>query len=111
MNKDEILAKSRAELKNQDIYEQEVLKEAEKNAVLVQMVLAAVFFVAQIVTGGGLNWGLWALVYSSGMTISWVKYRKLRRRHDLTMAMLYTLFVCIMGGYHIYSLAVSSTIL
>ncbi|HIX17386.1 MAG TPA: hypothetical protein H9860_03595 [Candidatus Gemmiger faecavium] len=44
MDRDEILAKSRAENKNQDVYEQEILKLAGKTAVVVQMILAAVFF-------------------------------------------------------------------
>jgi len=35
MNKDEILAISRAENKNKDIYEQEVLKQASRSAVVV----------------------------------------------------------------------------
>lgn len=38
------------------------------------MILAAVFFVAQIFAGGGINWGLWALVFSTNMTTFWVKY-------------------------------------
>ena len=43
MNKDEILAKSRAEHKNRDVYEQEVLKQASRSAVVVQMAFAALF--------------------------------------------------------------------
>ena len=58
MNKDEILAKSRAENKNKDVYEQEVLKQASRSAVVVQMAMATLFFVTQIFTGGGVNWGL-----------------------------------------------------
>lgn len=111
MNKDEILAKSRAENKNQDVYEQEVLTQASKIAVIVQMILSAIFFVTQMCVGEGINWGLWALVFSSGMTIFWVKYIKLRRKHELVMAIFYTILVVIMSGYHIYNLIVSSTIL
>ena len=37
MNKDEILAKSRAENRNKDVYEQEVLKQANQSAVVGQM--------------------------------------------------------------------------
>ena len=48
MNKDEILAKSRAENKNKDVYEQEVLKQASRSAVVVQMALATLFFDADI---------------------------------------------------------------
>ncbi len=54
MDKDEILAKSRAENKNKDVYEQEVLKQASRSAVVVQMALATLFFVTQIFTGGGI---------------------------------------------------------
>ena len=70
MNKDEILAKSRAENKNKDVYEQEVLKQASRSAVVVQMSFATLFFVTQIMTGGGINWGLWAIVFSANMTIT-----------------------------------------
>lgn len=111
MNKDEILAKSRAENKNKDVYEQEVLKQASTSAVIVMMVLATIFFVAQIFVGGGMNWGIWALVFSANMTAFWVKYIKLRRKHELVMAIIYTIFVSVMSGYHIYNLIVSSTIM
>lgn len=48
MNKEEILEKSRTENKNKDIYEQEILKQANTSAVIVMMVLATIFFAAQI---------------------------------------------------------------
>lgn len=49
MNKNEILAKSRAENKHKDI--------ASRNTVVVQTALTMIFFVTQILTGGGINWG------------------------------------------------------
>ncbi len=111
MNRDEILAKSRAENKNKDIYEQEVLKKAGKSAVIVQLVLAAVFFATQIFVGKGINWGLWALVFSTNMTISWVKYINLHRQRELATAIIYTIFVFVMSGYYIYNLIISSAVL
>lgn len=111
MDKEKILAKSRAENKNKDVYEQEVLKQVSNNAVIVQMFLAAVFFVTQIFVGGGINWGLWALVFSANMTTNWVKYIKLHRKNELMVAIAYTILVSIMSGYYIYELIVSSTIL
>ena len=110
MNKDEILAKSRAENKNKDVYEQEVLKQASRSAVVVQMAMATLFFVTQIFTGGGVNWGLWALVFSASMTINWVKYIKLHRKYELLIAIAYTILVSIMSGYYIYNLIASSPI-
>lgn len=111
MDKEEILEKSRAENKNKDIYEQEVLKQASTSAVVVMMVLATIFFAAQIFVGGGTNWGLWALVFSANMTTFWVKYIRLRRKHELVMAIAYTILVFALSGGHIYNLVASSTIL
>ncbi len=111
MDKEEILEKSRAENRNKDIYEQEVLKLAGTSAVVVMMVLATTFFAAQIFVGGGTNWGLWALVFSANMTTFWVKYIRLRRKHELVMAVSYTILVFALSGCHIYDLIASSTIL
>ena len=111
MNKEEILEKSRAENQNKDIYEQEVLKQASTSAVLAMMVLATAFFAAQIFVGGGTNWGLWALVFSAHMMTFWVKYIKLHHKHELVMAIAYTILVSALSGCHIYHLIASSTIL
>ena len=111
MNKEEILEKSRAENKNKDIYEQEVLKQAGTSAVIVMMILATIFFAVQIFVGGGTNWGIWALIFSTNMTTFWVKYIKLRRKHELVMAIVHTVVVSVFSGWHIYNLIASSTIL
>ena len=111
MDRDEILAKSRVENQNRDIYEQEVLKQANHWAIIVQTILAAIFLIVQIFVGGGINWGLWALVFSASMTTFWVKYRKLRRKHELLVAIAYTILVAVMSGYYIYDLIASSGIL
>ena len=104
MDREEILAKSRAENQNRDMYEQDVLKQAGAWAARVMVLLAAIFFAAQILTGGGTNWGLWALVFSANMTMFWVKYRKLRRRHELLLAIAYTLAVAGFSAAYLYEL-------
>ena len=104
MNKDEILEKSRAENKNKDIYEQEILKPAPSVATIVLMFLATVFFVIQIVVGGGINYGLYALVISVSMSTYWVKYIKLRKGVDLCLAIVETVVVIALTAVHIYNL-------
>ncbi len=111
MNKEEVLEKSRAENKNRDVYEQEILKQASTSAVIVMLVLAAIFSAAQIFVGGDLNLGLWALVFSTNMTTFWVKYIRLRRKHELVMALVYTILVSVLSGWHICHLITSSAIL
>ena len=111
MDREEILAKSRAENKNKDVYEQEVLKQAGKIMVKVMMILAAIFFVVQMFVGGGMNWGMWAIVFSAEMTTCWVKYAKLHQKQELKYAIIYTVLVVIASGYHIFNLIASSAIL
>ena len=111
MDKKEILEKSRAENKNQDFYMQEVIKQADNYAVWVMMVIATIFFIVQFFVGGGINCGIYALLFSATMTNCWVKYVKLRRKRDLRLAIVYTIIVLAMSGYHIYNLIISSAIL
>ena len=111
MDKEEILAKSRAEYKNKDVYEIEVLKQANSCGIIVMAVLAVIFFSVQIFVGGGQNWGMWALVFSPSMATYWVKYIKLKRKHELPAAIGYTVIVAVSAGYHICNLIVSSAIL
>lgn len=111
MTKEEILSKSRAENKNKDVFEQEILKQANAHAIVIMLILATIFFAVQIFVGGGTNWGIWALVFSASMTTFWVKYIKLRRKHELVIAIAYTILVSAFSGWHIYDLITSSSIL
>ncbi|MCH5170371.1 MAG: hypothetical protein J1F24_03685 [Oscillospiraceae bacterium] len=111
MDREEILAKSRAENKNKDVYEQEVLKQAGKTTVKVMILLAGIFMVVQMIVGDSMNWGMWALVFCTRMTESWVIYVKLHQKQELKYAIIYTVLVAIASGYHIYNLISSSTIL
>lgn len=104
MEKEEILAKSRAENNHRDIYEKEILKQAASVAAVVLLSLATLFFVVQIFTGGGINYGLYALVFTVNMSSYWVKYGKLRKKSDLCLAVVETLFVAALSAAHLYSL-------
>lgn len=104
MDKEEILSKSRAENKNKDVYELEVSKLGNSAAVIVMLIIAAVFFLVQLYVGGGLNFGIWAIIFSTDMTMHWVKFIKLRRKGDLFTAILNTVLVAVFSGYHIYTL-------
>ena len=104
MDKEEILAKSRLENKNIDEYEREVLKQADTCALVVFGGLATVFFLVQIAAGGGINFGIYALVFAGNMTTAWVRCIKLKQREKLPHAIALTAFVLLMSGCHIYQL-------
>lgn len=103
MNRDEILAKSRAEHKNADIYEQEVLKRANTCVIWVLGALATLFFIVQILAGGGLNFGIYAMVLSVRMTTAWVKTVQLKQKEELPYAIAFTVVVLALSVCHIYN--------
>ncbi|MGM9661743.1 MAG: DUF6442 family protein [Oscillospiraceae bacterium] len=111
MDKEEILARSRQENKNQDIYEKEVIIQGNRYACIAAAVLATVFFVIQIFTGGGNNYGLYAVVFSMPMAGFWMKYLKLHKKHELFAAVCYTIGVLLFSAAHIYELISASQIL
>lgn len=104
MNKEEILAKSRAENKNQDIYEKEVLKLAAKVSSNILMLLVILFLILQIIAGNGINYGLLALDASVSMSTHWVKFLNLKKKEELYFAIAETLFVIAFSAAHIYDL-------
>lgn len=111
MEREEILAKSRAENKNRDVYEQEVLKQGNVYAMIVLGALATVFLVAEILVGRGFNYGLYALVFSWSMTTAWIRYGKLKQKEKLPLALLQTGLVLMFSGFHIYNLVTTCGIL
>ncbi|MBP3505123.1 MAG: hypothetical protein J6K43_01790 [Lachnospiraceae bacterium] len=111
MNKEEILERSRKENKNQDIYEKEVIVQGNRYACIVAAILATIFFVVQIFTGGGMNYGLYAVVFSMPMAGFWVKYKRLHRKHELLVAICYTIMVLLMSVAHVCGLISASQIL
>ncbi|MDY5911196.1 MAG: DUF6442 family protein [Inconstantimicrobium porci] len=104
MNKEEILAKSRKEHKDQDIYEKEVLKEAGNVGAISACVLCLIFFCAQIFTGGGTNYGLWAIIFAIRGGEFFVKGIRLKRKHEIVLAVMYIVITLAMSTAHIYNL-------
>lgn len=91
MNKEEILAKSRKENKNQDVYEKEVSQSGGNSATVVAAILATVFIVIQIFVGGGTNYGLYAVVSSALATGYTTKAMHLKKKRHLACGDLYPL--------------------
>ena len=111
MQKEEILEKSRKENRNQDPYEKQVITAGFNAGAIAAGVLATVFCLAQVLTGGGINYGLYAVVFvipAMGFT---VKAIKLRRRHEIALAVMYWLTVLAFSAAHLYQLITSSQIL
>lgn len=111
MNKEEILERSRKENKNQDIFEKEVLKDGANVGAFAATALGAIFFIAQIMLGEGTNYGLFAIISSVPATEFIIKAIKLRRRHEIVIAGVYTFSTAVFTIAHFYNLISSCTIL
>lgn len=95
MNKDEILAKSRAENKNHDVYELEVTNKGMVLSNISASIFALILFVFQLVFGREVDYGLFSVVYCSFAVTQWYKWGKLKQKHVLWNAALFTLCVLI----------------
>lgn len=111
MNKKEILERSRKENKNQDIFEKEVLQQGGNVGAMTAAILATVFFVIQIFVGKGMNYGLYAVVFSIPSAGFVVKAIRLKRRHEVIVAAIYIIATLMFSAAHIYNLITASLIL
>lgn len=98
MNKEEILAASRKELKNQDMAEVECLKQGSRLAYMVGTVMGCLICGLQWIFTKSINWGCWVVNFSILGTVFLVKSLRLKRRHEIVwtiflLAMLLFFFV------------------
>ncbi|RKJ40599.1 hypothetical protein D7X94_07700 [Acutalibacter sp. 1XD8-33] len=104
MNREEILEKSRAENRNQDMVEQEALKRAAVNGNIAVLVLVTLFFIANIVVGKGIHWGLYAMITCGNAATFWTKYVRLKKWHEGLLAAAYTLLTLALSAAYLYEL-------
>lgn len=108
MKKEEILNKAKEENKSEDLYEKEVLVKAGNYGAIVAVSLATIFFIIQIFAGKGMNYGLYAIVFSITATNFTYKYIKLRQKHELYLSIFYILFVLLLSVVYIINIINSS---
>lgn len=90
MDKEEILRASRRENKNQDIYEHEVIKRGQLIGGLVGLTMAFAMMLVERILELGTNYGYFAIILSAGAAMFIVKSIKLRRKHEIVLAVLWT---------------------
>lgn len=98
MNKDDILAKSRAENQGSDEYEKQVLEKAGRLSAQVGMVVCCVIAAASVMVTGRVNNACWVIYFSIHAAIFWTKYRCLHRRHELGLAVVSTAVGLLFAG-------------
>lgn len=91
MNKDDILARSRAENQGTDEYERVVLEKAGKLSAQVGLLACCAIAIISVLVTERVNYACWVIYFSIHASLFWSKYRHLRRRHELMLAIISTL--------------------
>lgn len=89
MDKDEILAKSRRENRDRDFVEEETIHRAHSIALSVGMMVCGLISVLNGIFGDSVAFSVWVVMWAIWSSIFLVKYRRLRRRHELLLGLLY----------------------
>lgn len=90
MDKDDILARSRAENNGSDEYEKQVLEKAGKLAAQVGLLVCCVVAAASVAITERVNNACWVIYFSIYATLFWTKWRHLKVRHELMLAVVST---------------------
>ena len=101
MDKDDILAKSRAENQGRDEYERQVLEKAGKLAAQVGMVVCCIIAMTSVLVTERVNNACWVIYFSIYATLFWTKYRHLKNRHELMLAVISTAVGLLFAGLFI----------
>ncbi len=100
MDKNEILARSRKENRGRDMVELEAMRSAMPWSFVVSTLVSCGVAVAWLLVTGRVNAGVWMVYLSTQCTVFWIKWAKLRRGHELAMALLYSAaFLCMTTAF------------
>lgn len=108
MNREEILERSRRENRNRDYYEEELAKQGGTIVGGSMVLLATAFCVIQFLMGGGINYGLYAIVCCRSMVLAWMRWVRSKQDQQLSLALLCTVGVLLLSAGYIYELATAS---
>lgn len=104
MNKDDILAKSRAENQGSDEYEKMVLEKAGRLAAQVGLLACCVVATVSVAVTEKVNYACWIIYFSTYSTIFWVKYHHIRKKHELMLAVVSAAMFLLFSGLFINDL-------
>lgn len=105
MNKDDVLARSRAENQGSDEYERMVLQKAGRISSLVGMLVCCVIAMASVIFTDRINYACWVIYFSIHAATFWIKYRHLHRKHEWLLALVSTFNSILFAVLYVWELA------
>lgn len=106
MNKEDILAKSRKENKDKDLFEAEVNTNAATIGSITASLLATVFFLVQFFIKSEWNLALYAVVLAIGTSTFTCRAVFLKRKRDMALTVLFGAATIILTIIHFYKMIV-----
>ncbi|MBE7004872.1 MAG: hypothetical protein E7425_11480 [Ruminococcaceae bacterium] len=95
MNKEEVLQASRRENQNKDVYELEVINRGQRIGGLIAISIAfALMLTERVILDIGTNYAYFLIILSAGTGLWIYKAVKLKRKHEIALAVLWALFSC-----------------
>ncbi len=104
MTKEEILEKSRSENKNQDIYDVETQNKAARYSIYATSLLCCVLIILQLVLNRTLSFELLMILCGMESVLFITKYVKMHKKHELFVAMLYSLGFVVAAAFYVKTL-------
>lgn len=89
MDKEEILAKSRAENKDRDFVEAEALSKGNAVAFTTGVMLCSLVSVLHAIFKDSVDYGVWTVMFGMMSAIMLTKYARLKKRHELLIGLVY----------------------
>ena len=89
MTREEILAKSRAENQDKDVFALEVKQKAQRIAGLSALAVAFLMMTAERIFELGTNYGYFAMILTAGMAMWLYRAIRLKRRRELLVAVIW----------------------
>ncbi|MDL2206398.1 DUF6442 family protein [Eubacteriales bacterium OttesenSCG-928-N13] len=104
MNKDDILARSRQENRDKDLYAEDVNTRAATISAIVATLFATVLFVAQVLLKNEYNLALYAVILAVGAATYVSKAVLLKRKQDIILSILFGVATLVLAIMHFYQL-------
>ncbi len=100
MEKEEILAKSRKENQSKDLIEVQTIQNGAQIAYVIGMCIALIFVIVEAIVHHEVNYMVLAVVSAFGSPMFIYKYVKLHKKHELLVAICYSVsFVAFLTCY------------
>ncbi len=91
MNKEEILAKSRQENKEKDLYEVEIAKKSSEIAAIAGVIVCGVLYATEIIVCGSKNNSLWSIIAAMICVNNLYQGIKFKRKSRLALGIVWAL--------------------